>query len=209
MTVKISELPKLQSREVYEQLGITIKWKPDHKAGKNFVMIPFVDARDVQKVLDHVCGIGNWQNEPRNIDGKLYMGIGINVEGEGWIYKFDIGTEREASDRLSKTQQDSIRYKSEASDAMKRAAVQWGIFRYIYDEDEVLLPIAPDGKNPMTHSGKVLVTPEQQTMYCNAINHGAGMLGRIYLEYKSEIDAHERVFEAVKTLGEFLKTIKD
>lgn len=71
MTVKISDLPKLQSREVYEQLGIKPKFFPQRKAGKNFVMTAYYDARDVAKVLDHVCFIGNWQNEPRNIDGKL------------------------------------------------------------------------------------------------------------------------------------------
>jgi hypothetical protein len=198
MTVKITDLPKLQSREVYEQLGIKPKFFPQRKAGKNFVMTAYYDARDVAKVLDHVCCIGNWQNEPRNIDGKLYMGIGINIEGEGWIWKFDVGVE-------SKIEKE----KGEASDAFKRAGFKWGIFAQVYDMEEILLPIAPDGKNPMTHSGKVLATSDQQTAYCNAINHGAGMLGRIYLEYKSEIDAHDRVLEAVKTLGEFLKTIKD
>ena len=139
MAVKIEDLKRLQMQSTYDELGIKPKWKPDHKAGSKFEMVCYYTARDVQKVLDSVCGIENWQNEPRNIDGKLYMGIGINIEDHGWNWKFDMGVESKVA-----------KEKGEASDALKRAAVQWGIFRNSYEMAEILLPIAQDQKNPMT-----------------------------------------------------------
>ena len=197
MAVEIKRLELLQDQKLYKELGITPQWKPDHKVGKNFSMICYHDARDVQNLLDAVCGPENWQNEPRNIDGKLYMGIGINIEGEGWVWKFDIGTESNVA-----------KEKGEASDALKRAAVQWGVFRYTYSVPEILLPIAPDGKNPMTHTGKILYTPEQRAFYCNGINQGAGTLRRIYSQYKDVIDGAGLRDSLIK-IGELLASIKE
>ena len=197
MAVEIKRLELLQDQKLYKELGIMPQWKPDHKVGKNFSMICYHDARDVQNLLDAVCGAENWQNEPRNIDGKLYMGIGINIEGEGWVWKFDIGTESNVA-----------KEKGEASDALTRAAVQWGVFRYTYSVPEILLPIAPDGKNPMTHTGKILYTPEQRAFYCNGINQGAGTLRRIYSQYKDAIDG-AGLKESLIKIGELLASIKE
>lgn len=197
MAVEIKRLELLQDQKLYKELGIMPQWKPDHKVGKNFAMLCHHDARDVQNLLDAVCGAENWQNEPRNIDGKLYMGIGINIEGEGWVWKFDIGTESNVA-----------KEKGEASDALKRAAVQWGVFRYTYSVPEILLPIAPDGKNPMTHTGKILYTPEQRAFYCNGINQGAGTLRRIYAQYKDVIDGAGLRDSLIK-IGELLASIKE
>jgi hypothetical protein len=198
MAVKIEILPALSSEQTYKELGLSPKWFPKIKVGAKFKMIPYFDARDVQTLLDHVCGAANWQNEPRNINGKLYMGIGINIENEGWVWKFDIGTESNVE-----------KEKGESSDAMKRAAVNWGIFRHVYYFDEILLPIAADQKHPMTANGTVLLTKEQISNYCNGINNGAAKLGTIYSQYKPQIESNSEVLEAVKVLGKFLKQIKE
>lgn len=208
MSVSIDQLKKLQSQETYEELGITPKWKPNGRAGKNMLYVCYHDARDVQSVLDTVCGIGNWQNEPRNIDGKLYMGIGINVESEGWIWKFDVGTEKYPSDKLNKTQQDAMRIKGEASDAMKRAGYNWGIFRGDYEIGEILLAIGSDGKTPLTASGKPLYTPEQVSAYCNGLSLGAGYLRRVYYMHQPDFDANPEIKAALDKVGMFVSQLK-
>ena len=38
-------------------------------------IVPYQDSRDVQNVLDSIVGPTNWTNEPRNINGKLYMAM--------------------------------------------------------------------------------------------------------------------------------------
>lgn len=83
--------------------------------------VAYIDARDVMNILDEVVGIGNWQDDYKEIKGNMYAGVGIKIDGE-WIWKWDCGTESNAE-----------KEKGEASDAFKRAAVKWGIGRFLYN----------------------------------------------------------------------------
>jgi hypothetical protein len=84
--------------------------------------LAYIDSRDVQERLDAVCGPQNWQAEHYDCgDGKLGCRIGIKVGGE-WVWKGDGAgnTDVEAE-------------KGAFSSAFKRAAVLWGVGRYLYD----------------------------------------------------------------------------
>lgn len=83
--------------------------------------VAYVDSRDVQKLLDNVVGPENWQDEYYEVKNNLFCRIGIRVNGE-WTWKGDCGTESNVD-----------KEKGEASDAFKRAAVKWGIGRFLYD----------------------------------------------------------------------------
>lgn len=83
--------------------------------------VAYVDARQVQKRLDVVCGPENWQSRYEQHKDNLYCSIGIKVVNE-WVWKTDCGMPSEFESE-----------KGEASDAFKRAAVQWGIGRFLYD----------------------------------------------------------------------------
>ena len=89
--------------------------------------VAYIDARDVMDLLDAVCGAENWQDKYEYVGTKLIAGIGIKTEG-GWIWKYDTGTE-------SNMEAD----KGQFSDAFKRAAVKWGIGRFLYDLEIVYL----------------------------------------------------------------------
>lgn len=98
------------------------------KAGKPWAMvIPYVTNRAIQARLDEVCGIENWKNcfRPGAKDGVL-CGISIRIGAE-WITKFD------GADNTGSESSQSEPVKGGLSQAMKRAAVQWGIGRYFYD----------------------------------------------------------------------------
>lgn len=82
--------------------------------------VAYIDSRDVQNLLDEVLGESGWQDDYKEIDGKIYAGIGIKA-GDEWIWKWDCGVE---------SNQD--KEKGQASDAFKRAAVKWGIGRFLY-----------------------------------------------------------------------------
>lgn len=82
------------------------------------IALAYIDARDVMDRLDEVCGVGNWQNE---YPYKGCCRIGIKVDGE-WVWK---------SNGAGETQVEAD--KGQYSDSFKRAAVQWGIGRYLYD----------------------------------------------------------------------------
>lgn len=104
--------------------------------------VAYIDARDVMRVLDDVVGPSNWQDDYRVIHDQLFAGIGINTK-HGWVWKWDTGTE-------SQTEKE----KGIVSDSFKRAAVKWGIGRFLYDLEIKHIPTnaikgdqdSPDGK---------------------------------------------------------------
>ncbi len=82
--------------------------------------VAYIDSRDVQDKLDDVCGPGGWQDDYKVVDGKLFCGVSVRI-GDEWITKWDTGTE-------SQTEAE----KGKVSDAFKRAAVKWGVGRFLY-----------------------------------------------------------------------------
>ena len=111
-----------------------LKWRIGNKnrEGNKANMLVYVDARMVQDRLDEVVGPTNWQFETRSMESMCRTGktitivgrLGIRV-GEEWLWKED-GAENS----------DIEAAKGGISDALKRAAVQWGIGRYLYNASD-------------------------------------------------------------------------
>lgn len=97
--------------------------------------LAYVTNRAIMKRLDEVCGKSNWKNEFKSDGTAIECGISIKVNGE-WVTKWDAAEE---------TKIESV--KGGRSSAMKRAAVQWGIGRYLYELDEGWGNISNNGKN--------------------------------------------------------------
>ena len=87
---------------------------------KGVTLLLYKDARADMRVLDETVGGENWQKRYYEVKGNLFCSVGIRIEGE-WVWKDDCGTE-------SNTEKE----KGEASDAFKRACVNWGIGRELY-----------------------------------------------------------------------------
>lgn len=105
----------------------SVKFKPQAVASNSALMVMFIDARDIQNRLDSIFGIDGWQFEVQPIaksDSKVASAVGkLSVKlGDTWVTKSDVG---EAS-------QNEASYKDAVSDALKRCAVHFGIFRYAY-----------------------------------------------------------------------------
>ena len=103
--------------------------------------VPYVTNRAIQNRLDEVCGPENWYNDfkPWHSNGKKeaqLCGIAIYFEGRGFITKWD-GAE----------DSDIEAVKGGLSDSMKRAAVQWGIGRVLYDLNTVWVEIEKRGRS--------------------------------------------------------------
>jgi len=90
--------------------------------------VAYLDSRIVQDLLDEVVGPENWQDKYEEHKNNLFCGIGININGE-WVWKWDCGTESNVD-----------KQKGEASDAFKRAAVKWGIGRFLYSKPLIWIP---------------------------------------------------------------------
>lgn len=99
-----------------------ISWRAQTvtKAGDKALALAYIDARDVMDRLDSVIGSESWQDRYEFSGPRTICYLSIKVDGE-WITKAD-----GAGDTDVEAEKGAI------SDAFKRAAVKWGIGRYLY-----------------------------------------------------------------------------
>jgi hypothetical protein len=111
--------------------------------------LAYIDARNVQDRLDAVVGPANWSTQflPLPTGQGLLCRLSIFVDGR-WVAKED-GTSLEQVAAGDNTKQD-MAIKALMSDAFKRAAVMWGIGRYLYALDAPW--VALDGNKRMKES---------------------------------------------------------
>lgn len=107
---------------------------------------PYVDARDVMNRLDEVCP--EWSCTYSEIAGFVFCTISIPY-GNTVITRSDCGQRIESNPDDQMYDQAG---KSAASDALKRAAVAFGVGRFLYDIDMVYLKGDTYG-NPVDDQG--------------------------------------------------------
>lgn len=116
--------------QIHWRVGSTNKDKTSGMA------LAYLDSRDVMDRLDNVVGPDNWQSEHPWSDGKKLSGrIGIRINGE-WVWKGD-----GAGDTAVEADKGAF------SDALKRAAVSWGIGRYLYRCPNWWADLEPRGRS--------------------------------------------------------------
>lgn len=117
-----------------------IGWKPQKISGSRALAVAYIDARDVQNRLDRVVGPENWwaRYELLGNGDRVICYLTIVVDGRE-ITKTDVGGESDQPDV-------GDRLKAAFSDSLKRAAVQWGIGRYLYYLPTVWCDIDPASK---------------------------------------------------------------
>lgn len=98
------------------------------------IALAYIDARDVMQRLDEVLGM-NWQCRYSQADKKTICEIGIKVDGE-WIWRANGAGDSDIEAEKGAT-----------SDAFKRAAVLFGIGRYLYELPNVWMPLKVHGKS--------------------------------------------------------------
>lgn len=133
-------------------------WRVQSFTEKQAVCVAYIDSRDVQDLLDEVCGPENWGCDYKEIKGNLFCGIGIRI-GDVTVWKWDCGTE-------SNTEKE----KGEASDAFKRAAVKWGVGRFLYDLDikKIGCKEHTNGKKyPANDKGEIIWNGDDLTKFLN------------------------------------------
>jgi len=102
-----------------------VRWKPQTVKGNLCLAVAYLDARAIMARLDAVCGTG-WQDAFEVLpDGSALCGLTLLLEGQ-WVTRSDVGSPSEQPD-------EGDRRKAAISDALKRAAVKWGIGRYLYE----------------------------------------------------------------------------
>jgi hypothetical protein len=172
--------------------------------------LAYIDARDVMERLDTVVGPENWQCRYPHANGKTVCAIGIKI-GDEWIWKED-----GAGDSDIEAEKGAL------SDAFKRAAVRWGIGRYLYDiaspwvevdqwkhikDSEMLrlerLLAQASGLKPAAPKPEVVVTSGPAKSFEPAVSTAAVSLVRELKGCKSIPD-----FDAMKRQPEFIQAYR-
>jgi len=173
---------------IHWRIGATNKKKvnPPTKG----IALAYLDARDVMKRLDDVCGEG-WQCKYSHVTSQgVVCDIGIlithNVKVEGmsvtenkeWLWRANGAGETQVEGE-----------KGAMSDAFKRAAVLWGIGRYLYylpsvwvdlDNSKFTPPELPDWATPegyrkSLHSKKMMKEAVKQALEHLKAGDGEGI----------------------------------
>ena len=102
-----------------------VKFKPQMVKNNRCLAMAYIDARLIQDRLDEVLGVENWEDGYKILpDGSVMCRLRCKL-GDRWITKTDVGSPSEQPDG-------GDRLKAAFSDALKRAAVKFGIGRYLY-----------------------------------------------------------------------------
>lgn len=145
------------------------------------IALAYIDARDVMKRLDDVLGMEGWQDSyTETPKGRILCNIGIKVADGSWVYKTD-----GAGDTDFEGDKGAI------SDAFKRAAVKFGVGRYLYDLDNVWVEIQPAGK-----SYKISGNPPALPPWATPEGFDGGLI-------------KERLSDAVQKHADTIKAIKE
>jgi len=105
----------------------------------------YIDARDVMDILDRVIGPENWTKRTEQFGAtSTVCRIGIRTSSGDFVWKDDIGVESDVESE-----------KGGASDAFKRAAVNWGIGRFLYSMKMKYVNVNQYGK-PVDDRGEII-----------------------------------------------------
>jgi len=131
----------MDKAEIYNKLKRpfdpkAISWRVGATSGDKTtgIALAYIDARDVMARLDEVFGL-EWQCRYSHAENKTICEIGAKVDGE-WVWRAG-----GAGDTDVEAEKGAI------SDAFKRAAVLFGIGRYLYSLPNKWVPIKPQGKS--------------------------------------------------------------
>ena len=110
-----------------------IKFRPGPKSrdGKSALALAYIDARNVMDRLDEVMGVDNWGTRYTVVDQPskaVECQLTLHFD-DRWVTKSDVGFPNDGKDADNNS---SAHLKAAYSDALKRAAVQFGIGRFLY-----------------------------------------------------------------------------
>jgi hypothetical protein len=113
--------------DIYSRLAAefprsAVSWRAQNirKDGSSALALAYIDARDVMDRLDEVVGPENWSDSYDVHEHVTICSIAIRT-ADGWVSKADGAGDTDVEAE-----------KGRLSDALKRAAVKWGIGRYLY-----------------------------------------------------------------------------
>lgn len=119
-------MPNLYFRPLY---ATEIEVRISQTGNWGVQLLLYQTSRAAMNILDEAVGKLNWKRAHQNIAGKLFCEISIyNPTTDEWVSKSDVGNPSLVDSN-----------KGESSDAFKRAAVNWGIGRELYNSPKIFI----------------------------------------------------------------------
>lgn len=110
-------------KEPFPESEIKVRVGGTFKQGASGIALPYIDARQVMERLDEIVGPENWSDTYKSVDSQSVI-CELTIYG---ITKSDAGQAKPDSGTG-----EVKALKSAVSDALKRAAVKWGIGQFLY-----------------------------------------------------------------------------
>ncbi len=124
-TENADEVARVFKGFIKEFAANEVKIKPAMVKGNRALALHYIDSRLVMDRLDEVVGINNWCDEYTVLpNGQVECRLSVRIAGE-WITKADVGGQSDQPD-------EGDQMKAAFSDALKRAAVKFGVGRFLY-----------------------------------------------------------------------------
>lgn len=141
--------------DVFEQLKAPfppekVSWRvgSTNKEKTSGLALAYIDARDVMQRLDDVVGANRWQVRYSHADKKTICELSIYCLYEGSLSGEWVTKANGAGDSDIEAEKGAI------SDAFKRAAVLWGIGRYLYELPNVWVDLEQRGNTSVIKKGQ-------------------------------------------------------
>lgn len=141
--IEANQVSDMKHTDIREQLAapfpasdIEFRAGATNKDKTKCLALAYLTARAVQERLDDVLGIDGWYDTYRpGPGGGVLCALSIRIDGE-WITKEDVADNSDIEP-----------VKGGVSDALKRAAVKFGVGRYLYKLDSVWVPCQERGRS--------------------------------------------------------------
>ncbi len=126
--------------------------------------LQYITARSVMNRLDSVLGPENWWDSYQPVGNAILCSLTIRLPNGECLTKQDVG-------RFAGMEPEEDNEKSNCSDSFKRAAVKYGIARYLY-RDGVPFSAGAEKEPPVSHT-----TPDHESSR-HSENYNAPTTGR-------------------------------
>jgi hypothetical protein len=141
-----------------------VKLKPQAVKNNRALAISYIDARAVMDRLDAVVGVDGWSDAYTVLPGgEVECRLSVRF-GEAWVTKADVGGQSEQPD-------DGDKLKAAFSDALKRAAVKFGVGRYLYRLGGVWMDYDPVKKCIVRGPGRGEVSGDEPSAPLRKVEH--------------------------------------
>jgi hypothetical protein len=140
--------------------------------------LAYMDARAVMDRFDAVCGPDGWQCNYTMSGAVAICNIGVLMPSGNWIWKADGAGATDVEGE-----------KGMLSDALKRAAVRWGVGRYLYEMDSPWVAIVQRGKSSFIADGVRKELDKVHEDFC--LKAGWGLrAGRVAYSFANQVVKH-------------------